>query len=65
MASRTWRRASADSTLVTVADCRAVQDHRYQLRRRSPQVAEWYYRIRRDRDEHSMKRATERKISQL
>lgn len=58
-------KGAADPSLVTVADCRAVQDHSYRLRRHSPQVAEWYYRFRRNRDEHAMKRATERKISQL
>ena len=65
MADTLWEKGAADPTLVTVADCRAVQDHSYRLRRHSPQVAEWYYRLRRDRDEHAMKRATARKISQL
>jgi hypothetical protein len=65
MTDALWEKGAADPTLVTVADCRAVQDHSYRLRRHSPQVAEWYYRLRRNRDEHAMKRATERKISQL
>jgi hypothetical protein len=65
MADALWEKGAADPSLVTVADCRAVQDHSYRLRRHSPQVAEWYYRLRRNRDEHAMKRATERKISQL
>jgi hypothetical protein len=60
-----WGKGVADPTLVTIADCRAVQDHSYRLRRHSPQVAEWYYRVRRDRDEDAMIRATERKISRL
>ncbi len=58
-------KGAADPGAVTVTDCRAVQDHSYRLRRHSPQVAEWYYRIRRDRDEQAMKRATERKVAQL
>ena len=65
MTDALWEKGAADPTLVTVADCRAVQDHSYRLRRHSPQVAEWYYRLRRNRDEHAMKRATERKMSQL
>jgi hypothetical protein len=65
MADALLEKGAADPARVTVADCRVVQDHSYRLRRQSPQVAEWYYRLRRDRDEHAMKRATERKVSQL
>jgi hypothetical protein len=60
-----WEKGVADPTTVTITDCREVQDHSYRLRRHSPQVAQWYYRLRRDRDEDAMIRATERKISRL
>jgi len=65
MTDALWEKGAVDPSLVAVADCRSVQDHSYRLRRHSPQVAEWYYRFRRNRDEHAMRRATERKISQL
>lgn len=65
MADDLLEAGAANLGAVTIADCRAVQDHSYRLRRHSPQVAEWYYRLRRDRDEEAMKRATERKVAQL
>jgi hypothetical protein len=65
MTEELWEKGVAYPGAVTVADCRAVQDHSFRLRRHSPQVAEWYYRLRRDQDEHAMRRATDRKVSQL
>jgi len=60
-----WEKGASNPSLVTVADCRALQDLNYRQRRQCPQVAEWYYRLRRARDESAMKRATERMISRL
>jgi SMODS-associating 4TM effector domain len=60
-----WERGVMDPTLVTATDCRAVQDLNYRQRRHYPQVAEWYYRLRRAKDEDAMKRATESMISRL
>lgn len=60
-----WEKGAANANLVTVASCREVQDDNYRLRRHSPQSPDWYYWLRRDRNEHAMRRATEHKISQL
>jgi hypothetical protein len=65
MADALWERGINDVGSVTVADCRSVQDHSYRLRRHSPQVAQWYYKWNRARDENAMRRATERKVAQL
>jgi hypothetical protein len=60
-----WERGVTDPTLVTVVDCRVLQDLNYRQRNHYPQVAEWYYRLRRAKDEDAMKRATEFMISRL
>lgn len=65
MTDELWDRGVRNPSIVTVGDCRSVQDHSYRLRRDSPQVAEWYYRLRRSSDENAMRRATERKVAQL
>ena len=65
MADALWDKGVADLNAVTAGDCRTVQDHSYRLRRTSPQVAEWYYRVYRNRDEEAMRRAAQRKIAQM
>ncbi len=60
-----WELGLSNRALVTVVECRVLQDLSYQQRRHYPQVAEWYYRYRRARDEDIMKRSVERMLSQL
>ncbi|MDQ1501626.1 MAG: hypothetical protein QOI86_4966 [Actinomycetota bacterium] len=63
MTNELWDRGSATAGSVSGNDCRSVQDHSYRLRRHSPQIAEWYYRLNRARDERAMRQATDRKIA--
>lgn len=63
LADQTWCRGRSDASTVTGADCRLLQDHSYRFRLQSPHVGEWYYRLRRRRDEQIMRRAIERKLA--
>jgi hypothetical protein len=52
-----WDRACSESGAdsVSLSDCRAIQNESYRLRRHGPQVAQWFFRLRRDRDEQAMR----------
>lgn len=63
MTDELWERGRATPGAVMLNDCRSVQDHSYRLRRHSPQVAEWHYRLNRVRDEGVMRRATDGKVA--
>jgi hypothetical protein len=53
--------ASAEELLLDVdttgTDSRALQDQIFEIRRRPPRVPNWFYRLRRDRDERAMREA--------
>lgn len=44
----------AAGAVVTVDDCRALQDKTFLLRAEGPPVPGWFYRLRRGRDQHAM-----------
>ncbi len=60
-----WARACAGDIAIGDADCRAIQDEAYRLRRRGPQVAQWFYRFRRGRDELVMRQAAAELMTQF
>ncbi|MEA2497439.1 MAG: hypothetical protein QOJ29_5350 [Thermoleophilaceae bacterium] len=39
---------------ITVSDCRLIQDQTFRLRSRGPSVPNWFYRLRRDRDQRAL-----------
>jgi hypothetical protein len=62
-ADEIWDRACARRAVPRVEDCRQVQDEAFRLRMRGPQVAEWFYRFRRGRDERAMQGAVSSLVS--
>jgi hypothetical protein len=54
-----------DLSRVSAEDCRRIQDNAFQLRRDGPQVAEWFYRLRRGRDERAMRAAVARLLDRV
>jgi hypothetical protein len=57
MTDALWERGIADLSAVTVRGCRTVQTS-YRLRRNSPQVAEWHYRVSQPRRRSHAARST-------
>ena len=60
-----WEKGCRRPTSVTAADCRAIQDQAYRLRRRGPRVAQWFYHLRRGRDQQAMEAAASQLLDQL
>lgn len=60
-----WEKGCRRPVSVTVADCRAVQDQAYRLRSRGPRVAQWFYQLRRGRDQQAMEAAARQLMDQL
>jgi hypothetical protein len=56
-ADELWGRACAAGVAPSSDDCRQVQDETYRLRLHGPQVAEWFYRLRRGSDQKAMEAA--------
>lgn len=52
-----WEKGCRKPTSVTAADCRTIQDQAYRLRSGGPRVAQWFYRLRRGRDQQAMEAA--------
>jgi hypothetical protein len=60
-----WQKGCRKAASVTAADCRTIQDQAYVLRRHGPRVAQWFYRLRRGRDQQAMEAAASRLLDQL
>ncbi len=60
-----WDQGCRTPGSVTSADCRAIQDQAYRLRRRGPRVAQWFYRSRRGRDQQAMEAAASQLLDQF
>jgi len=60
-----WEQGCREPGSVAPADCRAIQDQTYRLRRRGPRVAQWFYRSRRGRDQQAMEAAASQLLDQL
>jgi hypothetical protein len=60
-----WAKGVADGDAVAAADCRQLQDQSYRLRLNGPQIPQWFYRVRRGADEHAMRAAVAKLLSQL
>lgn len=60
-----WDRGLQDPGLVTVADCRGVQDGIYRLRVAAPPVPDWWYWRQREQMESEMRAATDALLQRL
>jgi SMODS-associating 4TM effector domain len=60
-----WDAGIHNPAAVTADDCRDLQDQSYRLRRHGPQIAQWFYKLRRDSDEQAMRTAVGDLVSRL
>jgi hypothetical protein len=60
-----WEKGCRRPASVTAADCRTIQDQAYQLCHHGPRVAQWFYRLRRGRDQQAMEAAASQLLDRL
>jgi hypothetical protein len=65
LADSLWEAGCRTPTGVTSQDCRDLQDQSYRLRLDGPGVAQWYYTVRRTRDQRVMAAAVEALLEKL
>lgn len=59
-----WETELASPGTLTEDDCRSVQDEAFQLRSQGLQVPQWFYKLKRRRDESTMRDAAEARHKQ-